>query len=595
MKQMLLQRVLVTSVLAASIAVLSGCAGMRGTRSVASSATDNARQRDARLLEMIDQRRADTALVDALLADPDPVRRARATLAIGQIKLRARYPRLRLQLLDGDTAIAANAAYALGIARDTGSVTALARALAGAPDPVAREAAWSLGEIGEPSRAVLHMALGEGQATPLTGSPMAHRAAAVRAAVVLAAVKLRPAPVALVTPWLADSAAEVVRSASYVVGRLRSPAGVRAVLAVQAHPDEEVRQLVARALTRAVVGDSLTTQAHSALRRFLRDSSERVRVHAVQGAASFGTVLAADIEPLYRDRAANVRVALAEAFADVGAQDLARWQRFWEADTLLATRRLLLQHARQRGLALWPGQELRWAANADWRYRVAALGNPPAAAGAAGAAAVPDRGPRADTSVARQLVADSEWRVRRVARARLGIRDSAGARTPRTTAAPPRPFSDYLQLVERFWTPGRAQPRAYIDTDHGTITLELLAREAPLVVEAFVRLAQEGRYRNTTFHRVVPNFVVQDGDVGTEGREELGFSLRESWTRQRHGRGCLGLATAGPDTGGSQYYMCHASQPHLDGGYTVFGRVVEGFDVMDRIVQGDRMLQVRVP
>ncbi|AMW06688.1 peptidylprolyl isomerase [Gemmatimonas phototrophica] len=139
-------------------------------------------------------------------------------------------------------------------------------------------------------------------------------------------------------------------------------------------------------------------------------------------------------------------------------------------------------------------------------------------------------------------------------------------------------------------------PTACIDTEYGTITLQLFAREAPLVVEAFTRLAQQGKYRNTTFHRVVPNFVVQDGDItnGT-GDPEPFFSLRESWSRQRHGRGCLGLATAGPDTGGSQYYMCHSTQPHLDGGYTVFGRVVDGFDVMDRLVQGDMMLQVRVP
>ena len=94
---------------------------------------------------------------------------------------------------------------------------------------------------------------------------------------------------------------------------------------------------------------------------------------------------------------------------------------------------------------------------------------------------------------------------------------------------------------------------------------------------------------------MVPNFVVQDGDVSGDGSADAGFSLRESWTRLRHGRGCLGLATSGPDTGGSQYYLCHAPQPHLDGGYTVFGHVLEGLDVMDRIVQGDRMLRIRVP
>ena len=108
-------------------------------------------------------------------------------------------------------------------------------------------------------------------------------------------------------------------------------------------------------------------------------------------------------------------------------------------------------------------------------------------------------------------------------------------------------------------------------------------------------VVQEGRYRNTTWHRVVPNFVAQDGDIGGADGLSPDFMLRESVSRVRHERGCLGLATAGRDTGGSQYYLCHSSQPHLDGGYTVFGRVVAGWDVMDRIVQGDRMREIRSP
>ena len=91
---------------------------------------------DARLLAMLDVRRPDTLLVDTLLADADPERRARAALAIGQLRLRARFPQLRRLLTDGDTLIAANAAFALGVAKDTLAVAALARAIGGAPDPV---------------------------------------------------------------------------------------------------------------------------------------------------------------------------------------------------------------------------------------------------------------------------------------------------------------------------------------------------------------------------------------------------------------------------------------------------------------------------
>jgi cyclophilin family peptidyl-prolyl cis-trans isomerase/HEAT repeat protein len=563
------------------LSLLNGCASATMGVGGAAPSMSNVRL-DARLLSMTDQRQADTALIDTLLADRDNDRRARTALAIGQLKVRARFPQLRQLLLDADTAIAANAAYALGIARDTGAVVALARAMAGAPDAVAREAAWSLGEIGEPARTVLSVALGEGQARPLATSALALRAPAVRAAAVLATVKLRPAPIALISPFLADSAHEVVTAAAYVIGRLRAPAGVRAVLAVRDHPNEEVRQHVARALTRTTVGDSLAAPAIEALRTLMRDRSERVRENAVRSAATFGPRLADEITPLLHDSIANVRVSAAENLADVFARDSARWREAWAADTLLTVRRLLLQQVRRLGLALFTDAERTWAANADWRYRVAALGE-------AGANA-----PKPDTALARRLLGDADPRVQRTARARLGMRDSAAARTPRSTVPVPRPIEEYEQLVRRFLATGARPPRAYIETERGTVIIELFAREAPLVVEAFMRLAENGTYRNTTFHRVVPNFVVQDGDATGDGSGEAGFTLRESWTRKRHDRGCVGLATAGPDTGGSQYYLCHSPQPHLDGAYTVFGRVLDGFDVMDRIVQGDRMLRIRV-
>lgn len=567
--------------------VASGCTSARarpaGSVAHVPAGSDTVYSLDARLLAMTDQRQADTALVDRLLTDPDARRRARTALAIGQVRIRARYPRLRQLLVDGDTSIAASAAYALGIAKDSGAVMVLARALDGAPDAVAREAAWALGEIGEPARGVLSIALGAGQARPLIGSPVAQRVAAVRAAAVLATVKLRPAPVALVLPWLADADAEVVRAAAYVVARLRAPAGVRAVLAVRAHTDEEVRQHVARTLSRSTVGDSLALVAREALGSLLGDPSERVRINAVRSAASFGAVMADDVERRLRDPAPNVRMAAAESFAEVAGRDAARWQRAWDADTLLAVRRTLLPQARARGVDLAPGIEATWAVVNDWRYRIAALNT-----------VERDAPLRPDTAIARRLLTDADERVQRAARARLGPRDSAVVRALRSTTPVPRPLAEYEALVQRFVLSDAPATRAFIDTDHGTVTLELFGREAPLVVEAFVRLATTGVYRNTIFHRVVPNFVVQDGDASGDGSGSAGFTLRESWTRQRHERGCLGLATAGPDTGGSQYYMCHSSQPHLDGGYTVFGRVIDGFDVMDRIVQGDRMVRVRV-
>jgi cyclophilin family peptidyl-prolyl cis-trans isomerase len=537
---------------------------------------------EARLLEMLDQRRMDTALVDVLLADTSGTLRARTALAVGQNRIRLRYPALRRLLLDGDTAIAANAAYALGIARDYESVPALSRAVVGAPDAVAREAAWALGEMGEMGRTVILQSLGEGLTDPGVQSAIAVRAPSVRAAMVLATVKLRNAPMSVVTPWLADPAPDVVRAAAYVVGRLRAPAGIRAMFAVAAHPDEEVRQYAARAFARSAAGDSLGPRARETLKLLLRDENERVRINATQSAASYGPLLADELEARWRDPVRNVRVTLAESFAEVGARDLARWQRAWDADTMLAVRRLLLQQARKHALPLFAGVEMQWAQHVDWRYRLAAMGSA-------------ERGAAVDSTVPRMLENDPDRRVRREAAARLAPRQNAAPAGPRPTTPVARPLADYEQLVQRYWRQAEA-PRAIVETEQGTITLELFGRDAPLVVEAFTRLAQTGKYRNTTFHRVVPNFVVQDGDIANgDGDPEPPFTLRESWTRQRHGRGCLGLATAGPDTGGSQFYFCHSTQPHLDGGYTVFGRVIDGFEVMDRLVQGDRMVQVRIP
>jgi cyclophilin family peptidyl-prolyl cis-trans isomerase/HEAT repeat protein len=577
-------------------------------------------RRDAQLLAMLDTRRPDSLLMDSLLADGSAPRRARAALAIGQLRMSARYPQLRRLLTDGDTTIAANAAFALGVAKDSLAVDALAAAVGGAPDVVAREAAWSLGEIGEPSRAVLDVVLGDGQPAPLRSSAAALRSAPVRAALVLATVKLRPAPVALVLPWLADTAPEVVRAAAYVVGRLRAPAGARAVIGVRAHPDEEVRQHVARALVRATAGDSLGPLALNVLSGLLRDGDWRVRVNAVRSLSTFGAMAAADVERAFDDTVANVRVAAAESLSVVFERDTIRWRSAWRRDTLLAVRRQLLLQTRRLGLPLFDREAAGWESNRDWRYRMAAVDarvrgtDDERVAVAERHLSDPDPrirsavlqrvGATADSAaaararlVAERAASDPDSIVRAIAQ-RMLQPASASTRSPRRaggeSALPLRPLADYERLVRRWGPHGKQPPVAVLETDHGVITLQLFSDEAPLIVEAFVRLAESGYYRNTTFHRVVPNFVVQDGDARGDGSGSAGFALRESYSRQRHERGCLGLATSGPDTGGSQYYLCHASQPHLDGTYTVFGRILSGFDVMDRIVQGDRMIRVRI-
>ncbi|HEX8187429.1 MAG TPA: peptidylprolyl isomerase, partial [Pyrinomonadaceae bacterium] len=136
--------------------------------------------------------------------------------------------------------------------------------------------------------------------------------------------------------------------------------------------------------------------------------------------------------------------------------------------------------------------------------------------------------------------------------------------------------------------------RAVINTDKGAFTMELLPDEAPLTVDNFVGLARKNYFNNVLFHRVVPNFVVQGGDPRGDGNGGPGYQIRCEINEVPYNRGAVGMALSGKDTGGSQWFVTHSPQPHLDGGYTVFGRVVEGMDVVDRIVRGDRIRSVTV-
>ena len=128
---------------------------------------------------------------------------------------------------------------------------------------------------------------------------------------------------------------------------------------------------------------------------------------------------------------------------------------------------------------------------------------------------------------------------------------------------------------------------AVVNTAKGRFTIELLPEDAPLNVDNFVQLAKRGYFNKIVFHRVVPNFVIQGGDPRGDGNGGPGYQIRCEINEVPYDRGAVGMALSGKDTGGSQWFVTHAPQPHLDGGYTVFGRVVAGMDVVDRISRGD--------
>ena len=126
--------------------------------------------------------------------------------------------------------------------------------------------------------------------------------------------------------------------------------------------------------------------------------------------------------------------------------------------------------------------------------------------------------------------------------------------------------------------------RATLHTTHGPIVVELFDEDAPKTVENFRRLAGEGFYDGTIFHRVIRDFMIQGGDPEGTGRGGPGYTFEDEFNQHKVERGALAMANAGPDTNGSQFFLVTAKQaPWLDGKHTVFGRVVEGMEVVDAI------------
>jgi peptidyl-prolyl cis-trans isomerase B (cyclophilin B) len=137
---------------------------------------------------------------------------------------------------------------------------------------------------------------------------------------------------------------------------------------------------------------------------------------------------------------------------------------------------------------------------------------------------------------------------------------------------------------------------ANIETTRGTIEIELAPQHAPKTVNNFVFLAREGFYDGASFHRVINDFMVQGGDPTGSGRGGPGYKFEDETRGNplRHETGVLSMANAGPNTNGSQFFITHSPQPHLDGKHTVFGKVTSGKDVVDAIKQGDKMVKVEI-
>jgi cyclophilin family peptidyl-prolyl cis-trans isomerase/HEAT repeat protein len=151
--------------------------------------------------------------------------------------------------------------------------------------------------------------------------------------------------------------------------------------------------------------------------------------------------------------------------------------------------------------------------------------------------------------------------------------------------------ADYARAVSR----KNGQTKALLTTEKGTFTINLLPEDAPLTVDNFIKLAKSGYFNGLAVHRVVPNFVMQDGDPRGDGNGGPGWEIRCELNMLSYERGAVGMALSGKDTGGSQWFVTHSRQPHLDGGYTIFGHVNEtDMKIVDAIARGDKILSVKI-
>jgi cyclophilin family peptidyl-prolyl cis-trans isomerase/HEAT repeat protein len=172
------------------------------------------------------------------------------------------------------------------------------------------------------------------------------------------------------------------------------------------------------------------------------------------------------------------------------------------------------------------------------------------------------------------------------------IEKKLGKPRPQYTPLPiERPLSDYATIAQ--WA--RLPHTATIHMTRGNIRMTLLPQDAPMTAWNFAQLAEKKYFDNSSFMRVVPNFVIQGGDPRNDTSGGPGYAIRDEINLQKYTRGAVGMALSGPDTGGSQFFITHSPQPHLDGGYTIFGRVEDGMPgVVDQTERGDKVETITI-
>ena len=352
------------------------------------------------------------------------------------------------------------------------------------------------------------------------------------------------------------------------------------------------RILPARAAALAALAEVAPAEVPPVAARFAGESAWRARAAAARAYARVGPVPRPEVEALLRDRDARVASAALDAVVSAPGAPLP------------ALRPLLLEMAGAQDVGVRTVALSGLAKLADPSTLPAVLdvyqragadreGNDAALAALEALDALRKGGADVSAPFFARFSRSPDPLVRERVAALFG--DTAlrawGPALPVETGRDP---AEYRRIVRRLVVPALAGrlPRVRIGTESGAIDLRLFATDAPLTVLNFLTLAERGYFDGQEWPRVVPNFVIQGGDPRGDTSGGPGYAIRDEINRHRYLVGTLGMALSGPDTSGSQFFVTHSPQPHLDGGYTVFGEVVEGMDAVDRVQVGERIVRV---
>jgi cyclophilin family peptidyl-prolyl cis-trans isomerase/HEAT repeat protein len=593
------------------------------------------------------------AAIQPLLSDADPDVRQMAAFALGLLADKSAVPALTTALQDADPHVRGRAAEALGLIGDTASAAAVGQMIsayvkAGAIASIAPdEETWPKTPESDAVRLGLFALVRQKGYEPLAAAvqdgsgrvsewwPVAYalqRIGDARAVPLLRQLAQTPgrytrafaarglgaqkdaASVPLLQTMVEQARGDVPITVAAIraLGEIGAPEAAPAVVAVLANAkaDPNVRVEAAAALARMK-----NDVAVPALQDLVTDDWPTLRAAAIRALAALDppgfVTLLSSLEP---DPHWAVRAAIADALGSMPADVAVDRLRPIVEDPdkrVVAPALESLAKLRAPGIAELLLAQLK---NPDAGIRVAAASALGEVKPPAGVAALRDAyrlaqgEPDADvrTAVVSALakygageagetltaaLADPDWSLRLKAASLAHALDATSQAAAAIRPAPGRPIVPYdaPELISP-----SVSPHAFIETAKGTIEIELTVLDAPQTAQNFIALARKGFFNGLQVHRVVPHFVVQDGDPRGDGSGGPGYTIRDELNDRPYLRGTVGMALSGPDTGGSQYFITLSPQPHLDAKYTVFGRVVNGMDVVDRIQQLDVIQRVRI-